>query len=159
MVGLHATDPATVYLGARARMVDGTVATVENVLYEERRALRMLGMRRTLFVFPLELAAVVQAACTDAIADKLRQRYARMLEQGGIAADGAAWLDNVARATLAALERRGEAFAATVSFAPVLDRPVSAVGTPLALEARDGTRDATVAALPFVDPTKEIPRS
>ena len=28
---------------------------------------------------------------------------------------------------------RGEAFAATVSFAPVLDRPVSAVGTPLAL--------------------------
>jgi glycine cleavage system aminomethyltransferase T len=33
------------------------------------------------------------------------------------------------------------------------------VGTPLALEAHDGTRDATVAALPFVDPTKEIPKS
>ena len=33
------------------------------------------------------------------------------------------------------------------------------VGTPLALAARDGTRDATVAALPFVDPTKEIPKS
>jgi glycine cleavage system aminomethyltransferase T len=34
-----------------------------------------------------------------------------------------------------------------------------AVGTPLTLEAHDGTRDATVAALPFVDPTKEIPKS
>jgi aminomethyltransferase len=34
-----------------------------------------------------------------------------------------------------------------------------AVGTPVALQARDGVREATVAALPFVDPTKEIPRS
>jgi aminomethyltransferase len=33
------------------------------------------------------------------------------------------------------------------------------VGTSLALEAHDGMRDATVAALPFVDPTKEIPKS
>jgi glycine cleavage system aminomethyltransferase T len=34
-----------------------------------------------------------------------------------------------------------------------------AVGTSLTLEAHDGPRDATVAALPFVDPTKEIPKS
>jgi aminomethyltransferase len=34
-----------------------------------------------------------------------------------------------------------------------------AIGTPLALEAHDGTRSATVATLPFVDPTKEIPKS
>jgi aminomethyltransferase len=34
-----------------------------------------------------------------------------------------------------------------------------AVGTPLAIEAHDGKRDATVAALPFVDPAKEIPKS
>jgi len=33
------------------------------------------------------------------------------------------------------------------------------VGTPLALHAHDGVREATVAALPFVDPTKEIPKS
>ena len=37
----------------------------------------MLGMRRTMFVLPLELAAVVQAACTDAIAVKQRRVYAR----------------------------------------------------------------------------------
>ena len=34
-----------------------------------------------------------------------------------------------------------------------------AVGTALALHAHDGTREATVATLPFVDPTKEIPKS
>jgi aminomethyltransferase len=34
-----------------------------------------------------------------------------------------------------------------------------AVGTTLALDAHDGTREATVAALPFVDPSKEIPKS
>ncbi len=33
------------------------------------------------------------------------------------------------------------------------------VGTSLALAAHDGMREATVAALPFVDPTKEIPKS
>ena len=115
MVGLHATDPASVYLAARARMRDATVAEIERVLYEERRALRMIGMRRTMFVVPLELAAVVQAACTEVIALTQRRRYARMLEQAGIAADGAAWLDDVASATLAALEARGEAFAAELS--------------------------------------------
>jgi hypothetical protein len=34
-----------------------------------------------------------------------------------------------------------------------------ALGTSLTLEAHEGVRDATVAALPFVDPTKEIPKS
>ena len=33
------------------------------------------------------------------------------------------------------------------------------VGTPLALQANGGVREATVAALPFVDPRKEIPKS
>jgi hypothetical protein len=111
LVGLHATDPATVYLAARARMADASVADVERALYEERRALRMLGMRRTMFVLPLDLAPVVQAGCTDAIASKQRGLYARMLEQAGIADHGATWLDDVCRETLAALAARGEAFA------------------------------------------------
>ena len=33
------------------------------------------------------------------------------------------------------------------------------VGTPLALAASGGVREAAVAALPFVDPEKEIPKS
>ena len=65
---MHASDPATVFLAARARLRNPAFAGVERALYEERKLLRMIGMRRTMFVLPLDLAVVVQAACTEAIA-------------------------------------------------------------------------------------------
>src|SRR5918996_4847241 len=91
------------------------VTLVERALYEERSLVRILGMRRTLFVVPTELVPIVHAACTRAIAATQRRRYAKLLEEGGIAADGAAWLDRVGEATMAALEKRGEAFGAQLS--------------------------------------------
>ena len=113
LVGLHATDPATVFLSARARGVEGTA--LEQALYEERRLLRMIGMRRTLFVLPLDLAAVVQTACTESILAASRRRYAKLIEGGGIAPDGAAWIDEAGAQTLRALEARGEAYATELS--------------------------------------------
>jgi hypothetical protein len=110
MAGLHATDPATVYLGARARLRQPAAEAVDRALYEDRELLRMIGMRRTMFVFPLELAAVVQAACTEAIAATQRRRYAKLIEESGIAADGEAWLDEACAAAFKALEARGVAF-------------------------------------------------
>jgi Winged helix DNA-binding domain len=68
LVGLHATVPASVFLAAAARVRAPEVAAVERALYEDRLLLRMLGMRRTMFVVPVELAPVVHAACTQAIA-------------------------------------------------------------------------------------------
>jgi Winged helix DNA-binding domain len=115
LVGLHASDPASVYLAAHARLADPSVAEIERALYEERTVLRMIGMRRTMFVVPLDLAAVVRAACTNAIAAAQRRRYAKLMEEGGIARDGAAWLDDAGRDALAALEARGQAFAAELS--------------------------------------------
>jgi hypothetical protein len=115
LAGLHATDPATVYLAARARLQNPAPAEVNRALYEDRSVVRMIGMRRTMFVLPLELAAVVQAACTDAIAVAQRRRYAKVLEESGIAQDGEAWLAEAGAAALAALEARGEAFAGELS--------------------------------------------
>jgi DNA glycosylase AlkZ-like len=115
MAGLHATDPATVYLGARARLREPAAAEVDRALYEDRELLRMIGMRRTMFVFPLELAAVVRAACTEAIAAAQRRRYAKLIEEGGIAADGEAWVDKACAAAFEALEARGEAYAVELS--------------------------------------------
>lgn len=115
LVGLHATDPATVYLALRARTRGIDPAAIEHALYETRSLLRMIGMRRTLFVLPLDLAAVVHAACTEAIARVQRRRYAKMIEQAGIAGDGEAWLDEAGAAALAALEARGESFAVELS--------------------------------------------
>jgi hypothetical protein len=115
LVGLHATDPVTVYLSARARMEDLSISELERTLYEERSLLRMIGMRRTLFVFPLDLAAVVKAACTESIAEAQRRRYAKLIEEAGMTSDGLAWLEDAADATLQALESRGHAFASELS--------------------------------------------
>jgi len=115
LVGLHATDPVTVHLSARSRLAKPTVEQLESALYEERSLLRMIGMRRTLFVLPLDLAAVVKAACTDAIAAAQRRRYAKMIEEAGLAKDADAWLEEAEAAAFAALEARGQAFASELS--------------------------------------------
>ena len=64
MVGLHSSDPTTVYLSARARVDGFAPADLEDALYERRSLVRILGMRHTLFVAPRDLAAVMDAACT-----------------------------------------------------------------------------------------------
>ncbi|MGH9229149.1 MAG: winged helix DNA-binding domain-containing protein [Acidimicrobiales bacterium] len=115
LVALHSTDPASVFLSANARMSDATVERIEKALYDDRAVVRILGMRRTLFVVPVELVPIVHAACTRAIAATQRRRYATLIEEAGIADDGAAWLDRVGDATMAALEGRGEAFGAALS--------------------------------------------
>lgn len=115
LVGLHATDPATVYLSARVRVPGLAVADLEAALYDERTLVRHLGMRRTLFVVPTSLVSVVQAACTDAIAARERQRLVRDVEEGGIAPDGSAWLDEAEQVTMAALATAGKATGASLS--------------------------------------------
>jgi len=106
LVGLHATDPASVFLSAAARLAAPATAIVdlERALYDDRRLVRTLGMRRTMFVIPLDLVPVIQAACTDAIAAVERRRLLALIESAGIATDGAAWLRRAEDRTLAALE-------------------------------------------------------
>ena len=62
LVGLHASDPATVYLSARARVRDFVHTDLEDALYERRSLVRMLGMRRTLFVVPVLYVLFKRAA-------------------------------------------------------------------------------------------------
>jgi hypothetical protein len=115
LVGLHATDPSTVHLAAAARLADPEVAAVERALYDERSLVRMLGMRRTMFVEPDHLAPVVHAACTLAIGANLRRQLVAHIEQLGLAPDGEAWLGAVEAATLEVLGAKGEALAAELS--------------------------------------------
>jgi hypothetical protein len=115
-VGLHSSDPATVFLSARAR-VDGLAVTdLERALYEDRSLLRVLAMRRTMFVVPVELAAVMNSACTRALATGQRARLIKLMhDQRVVDQDPEAWLEAVEAKTLAALERLGEATAAELS--------------------------------------------
>ncbi len=111
LVGLHATDPATVYLAARARTLDPGVAAVEQALYEDRALVRILGMRRTMFVEPVELMGVVQAACTDAIATQQRRLLVDLVGRAGLADDPPGWIEEVEKVAVRALEARGGATA------------------------------------------------
>ena len=111
LVALHGTDPATVFLSLAARLSQPLVADVERALYDDRQLVRMLGMRRTMFVVADELAPVVQAACTRAIAVQLRRRYQQVLEASGVVQNVPDWWARVEQATLAALAVRGEATA------------------------------------------------
>jgi hypothetical protein len=115
VVGLHATDPATVFLAAAARLKKPIVDHVENALYDDRTLVRTLCMRRTMFVVPVELVPIVQAAVTDALVPGERKRLVRMIEENGIARDGARWLRGVETETMAAIESRGEATGADLA--------------------------------------------
>ena len=115
LVGLHASDPATPFLTARARVPAFTASDLELALYEQNALRKHLAMRRTLFVFPTDLLPVVQSACTEAVLAGERKRLVRDVERAGIARDGARWLARAERATLNALAERGEATGAQLS--------------------------------------------
>lgn len=115
LVALHGTDPATVFLSLAARLKAPTVAAIEEALYLKRELVRMLGMRRTMFVVPDGLAPIVQSACTRAIAVQLRRRYQLLVGNAAIVDDVPTWWAELERATLEALERRREATAQELS--------------------------------------------
>jgi hypothetical protein len=108
-VGLHSSDPATVFLSALARVDGFEVDDLERALYDDRTLVRMLGMRRTLFVVGRETAAVMNAACTQALYAPERRRTESFLE--GHVDDPAGWLERVSAEVLEVLRRRGEATA------------------------------------------------
>ena len=114
MVALHATDPSTVFLSTAARMATPAVEPLERALYDDRRLVRTLCMRRTMFVLPVPMVPVVQAACTDALVPGERRRTVAMLEQNGVA-DADAHLRALEAATVAAIEEHGELTGAELS--------------------------------------------
>jgi hypothetical protein len=97
-----------VFLSAAARMVTPSVERLERALYDDRRLVRTLCMRRTMFVLPVAMVPVVQAACTDALVPGQRKRTLAMLQAAGVA-DPDRHLRDLEVATLAAIEVQGEA--------------------------------------------------
>jgi hypothetical protein len=107
LVALHATDPMTVYLSAWARS-RCMAEDMDAALYAERSLVRMLGMRRTVFVVPAALTDVVQAACTDDVAKRIRRQLEKDLAGGGVGdGDAGGWLRSVEDGVLRALAARG----------------------------------------------------
>jgi hypothetical protein len=115
IIGLHGTDPASVYLAAWARTREVDKAAIEHALYEERSLVRMLGMRRTVFVVPADLVPAIQAACADQVAERMRRQLTQVVAGAGIAPDAATWLKDVGEGTIRALAARGSATGAELA--------------------------------------------
>ncbi|MEX2547643.1 MAG: winged helix DNA-binding domain-containing protein [Chloroflexota bacterium] len=111
MVGIHATDPASVYLGAFARVRKLSHEDIASALYDDRSVLKILGMRRTMFAVPRDLAGVVDSAATRAIGTAERKRLIQTLEGAGVDKDVKRWLSNVEKETIDTLAEMGEATA------------------------------------------------
>jgi hypothetical protein len=115
MTALHGTDHTSVYLQAQARLRQSSIASVGRELYDEPAVLRMLAMRRTLFVVPLSEVATLHHAASLDIAARERASNLRMFEAGGIGPDTAAMFRELEELGLAAVRDRGEATTAELA--------------------------------------------
>ena len=113
LVVVHSSDPLTPFLAYAARVRDATRETVERALYEHRTLWRLHAMRRTIFVVDAADAELLYLACGRKVAMTERRRIvgyvAEALREVGApgAEDAAAWFDDVAARTIAAVEAAG----------------------------------------------------
>lgn len=144
LVAVHSTDPASVYVGLRARVRDVTPTAIQAALYDERSVVRTLAMRRTLFVVSRQVLPVVHAAASMAVHRKERSRLVLALGDGG-----ARRLRRLEDLAVAALGDLGEATAAELHKAvPALAEQVTlGAGTKWATEVAIGSRVLLLLAL------------
>lgn len=119
VVALHATDPATVYLSVLARCSGLTVDDVAREMYDAHLLVRMMAMRRTLFVVPAELVPVVHAAASLDVAAAQRRRLLAQLAtlptEPSLPEDLDGWLAGTEDGVAAAIERLGVASGAALA--------------------------------------------
>lgn len=146
VVALHATDAATVFLSARARLAASDPTTVEQALYEDVSLVRLLSMRNTLFAVSTELAPYVDSSTARAIAIKERRSLLKHLEEDGQGLD-AAWLTEAEQAALDALDTLGPSTGGQLSAAvPALRRKIT-VGRGKKYEAQTGVATRVIRLL------------
>lgn len=106
VVALHATDPVTVVLSAMVRMVNPSVAAVEDVVYERRALIRHHAMRRTLWLATPDTVRLMHAAATRKLVGPARRQLIRMLTTAGLA-DPEAWLERASEQVLDYVREHG----------------------------------------------------
>ncbi|WP_197319056.1 winged helix DNA-binding domain-containing protein [Saccharomonospora sp. NB11] len=114
LVAMHSTDPTTVYLSTWARTRDCRRTPLEDALYTERSLLRLLAVRRTVFVTPRPLAPLFLRACAADVADRERRTLLTLLAASGVA-EPERFLNEARDAALAVLSSRSEIGAADLA--------------------------------------------
>ena len=129
VVALHATDPATIFLSALARMTDPSIEAVENALYEDRTLARTMAMRRTLWVATLRLLGTIEASSSADVAATERKRLTTFLTDAGVD-DAGTWLDDAATEVMDALDGEGQPARSITKLVPRLaTKIVAGAGT------------------------------
>lgn len=120
VLALHATDPATVYLSVLARARSSTVEDVRDAMYDRRSLVRLMAMRRTLFVLAHDDVPVVHAAASLGVAKTMRARLKKQvstLPTEPVVENVEKWLAAVEKETDAQLRSVGIATGAELSAA------------------------------------------
>lgn len=73
MTALHSTEPTTPYLSLHARVGSLTVGDVSSAIYGERSLVRVMAMRRTLWIVERDLVAAVAGSAGRRVADAQRR--------------------------------------------------------------------------------------
>jgi hypothetical protein len=118
LVAIHSTDATSVFLASWLRLEDRRCGpeVVERALYDERTLLRLMAMRRTMFVVDRATAPLIHAACSLTVAARERAKLIKMLEDNAVGGvRRAAWLAKAEAAALAALQAGGELTATEVA--------------------------------------------
>ncbi len=118
VLALHATDPATVHLSVLARARSLTIDDVREAMYTRRSLVRLMAMRRTMFVVAHDDVPTVHAAASLGVARTMRARLLKQVKAGPtepVVDDVDAWIVAVERATEAALRDAGTATGAELS--------------------------------------------
>ncbi|WP_072805654.1 winged helix DNA-binding domain-containing protein [Rhodococcoides yunnanense] len=120
VLALHATDPATVYLSVLARARSLSFEDVRAAMYDRRSLVRLMAMRRTLFVLAHDDVPVVHAAASLGVARTMRARLIKevsTLPTEPVLDDVHSWLAEVEKETEARLRSVGSATGAELSAA------------------------------------------
>jgi hypothetical protein len=142
VIGLHATDPASVHLAAAVRgaLPDGSAMPepVDRALYEDRTLARALAMRRTMFVVRTDFADVVHAGAARGVAERERTKLLRFLGDNGLGGtDPGQFVADLEDQTIAALAGMGSAYGRDLTAAvPELDRKLEIGGGSWTLGSR-----------------------
>jgi hypothetical protein len=105
MTALHATEAATPHLSLLARVRDLSVDDVEAALYADRSVLKVMAMRRTLWVVNRELAPAVVGSAGRRVADAERTRLLKDAAEAATAF-GDGWIEAAASAVESILADR-----------------------------------------------------
>jgi hypothetical protein len=116
---LHATEPASVYLSVLARCRSASIADISGALYDDRSLVRMMAMRRTLFVVPADAVPILHHSAALDIAVQLRKRLLTQLRtlptEPPLPDNLEDWLASVESSVEHAVIARGTASAAQLS--------------------------------------------